>query len=194
MKSFLLFSLLAFVIGVGLGLYILDDDNEPVSPFSNMNFGGDFMLHNGDRDVRLSDYRGKLVLIFFGYTSCPDICPATMATISAALKKLDDNEREKVQVLFISVDPERDTADSLDQFTEYFHPNILGVTGSKQEIDQVVKQYGSAYRKVSSDSALGYLVDHSAAVYIVNAEGDLKDMLPVNKPVEDIVGSIRKWL
>jgi protein SCO1/2 len=194
MKSLILFSVLAFVIGISLGLYMLDDSSEPASPFSSMDFGGDFILHNGDNDIRLSDYRGKLVLIFFGYTSCPDICPATMATVSAALKKLDDDELAKVQVLFISVDPERDTVDSLNSFTEYFHPNILGVTGSKQEIDQVVKQYGSAYRKVKSDSALGYLVDHSAAVYIVDAEGDLKDMLPVNKPVDDITGAIRTWL
>ena len=194
MKSLLLFSLLAFVIGVSFGLYFIDDDNDPVSPFSEMNFGGDFTLHNGDRDVRLSDFRGKLVLIFFGYTSCPDICPTTMSTISAALNRLDDDELQHVQALFISVDPERDTADNLDRFTKYFHPDILGITGSKQEIDQVVKQYGSAYRKVNSDSAIGYLVDHSAAVYMVDAEGELKDMLPVNKPVEDIVGSIRKWL
>ena len=194
MKSLVIFSALAFVISTGVGLYVLDDSDEPVSPFSRMDFGGDFLLYNGNDEVRLSDYHGKVVMIFFGYTSCPDICPATMATLSAALKKLDDDEVAKVQVLFISVDPERDTVDSLNSYTEYFHPNILGITGSKQEIDQVVKQYGSAYRKVNSDSAIGYLVDHSSAVYVVDAKGELKDMLAVNKPVEDVADSIRKWL
>lgn len=194
MKSLVIFSVLAFVVSTGLGLYIFDDSDEPVSPFSRMDIGGDFLLYNENAEIRLSDYHGKVVMIFFGYTSCPDICPATMARLSAALRKLDDDEVAKVQVLFISVDPERDTAESLNSYTEYFHPEILGITGSKQEIDQVVKQYGSAYRKVSSDSALDYLVDHSAAVYVVDAEGELKDMLDVNKSVEEVADSIRKWL
>lgn len=194
MKSLILFSVFAFIIGISFGLYFLDESGEPDSPFANMNIGGDFTLHHGDDEVRLSDYHGRVVLIFFGYTSCPDICPATMASIAAALKKLSDDELNKVQVLFISVDPERDTADDIDKFTGYFHSSILGITGSKQELDRVVKQYGSAYRRVKSDSALGYLVDHSSAIYLVGAEGKLINMLPGSEPVEEIVSTVRGLL
>jgi protein SCO1/2 len=191
MKALILFSVFAFIIGISFGLYFLGGSGEPDSPFANMNIGGDFMLHHGDDEVRLSDYHGRVVLIFFGYTSCPDICPATMASIAAALKKLSGDELSKLQVLFISVDPERDTADDLDKFTEYFHPSILGITGSKQEIDRVVKQYGSTYRRVKSDSALGYLVDHSSAIYLVSTEGKLINMLPGSEPVEELVSTVR---
>ncbi len=149
--------------------------------------GGDFTLHDGDHAVSLSDYKGKVVLLFFGYTSCPDVCPTSLALMSAALKKLDDKERSQVKVLFISVDPDRDTPEKLREYTKYFHPEILGITGSKTEIDKVVKQYGAAYKKVDSDSAMGYLVDHSASIFVIDKNGKFVDMLPHGLPVESIL-------
>jgi len=148
--------------------------------------GGDFTLHDGGHKISLSDFKGKLVLLFFGYTSCPDVCPTSLALISAALKKLDDHQRSKVKVLFISVDPDRDTPVKLRDYTRYFHPDILGITGSRDEIDKVVKQYGAAYKKVNSDSAMGYLVDHSASIFVIDKKGRFVDMLPHGLPVESI--------
>lgn len=192
MKTILFVSVIAFIIGISSTQLFLYDEN--VSPLAKMDIGGDFTLYAGEEKIRLSDFNDKVVLIFFGYTSCPDICPTTLVTISSALKKLTEDEQKKIQVLFVSVDPERDTPEKLKHFTAYFHADIIGVSGSTQEIDQVVKQYASAYRKVETDSAIGYLVDHSSAIYLVNSEGELVDMLPGDASVETVVGIVQNLM
>ncbi len=196
MKLLVPLSILAFVGGISLGLIWMKNSSGSNYPSSQLHLpgGGDFTLHDGDNKVSLSDYKGKAVLLFFGYTSCPDVCPTSLALISAALNKLNKDELEKVQVLFISVDPERDTAEKLRDYTHYFHTKILGLTGSKAEIDKVVKQYGAAYKKVESNSAMGYLVDHSASVFVINKDGKFVDMLPHGLPAETILGVIRKLI
>jgi protein SCO1/2 len=192
MKIILPLAVIAFVLGISLGLTFFDNSSDaPTASQMQYPKGGDFTLHSGDKKVSLSDYDGKIRFIFFGYTSCPDICPTALAFISASLKQLTPDELEQVQVFFVSVDPERDTPQKLADYTKYFHPKILGITGTKTEIDQVVKQYGSAYRKVESDSAMGYLVDHSASVYVVGQKGKVVDMLPHGLPVESITKTIR---
>jgi protein SCO1/2 len=192
MKIIIPLSVIAFILGISLSLIFFDNGNKGSSA-SQMQYpgGGDFTLHNGDDNVSLSDYDGKVRFIFFGYTSCPDICPTTLSFISSSLKQLTAEELAQVEVFFISVDPERDTADKLTEYTKYFHPKILGITGTKSEIDKVVKQYGTTYRKVASDSAMGYLVDHSASVYVVGQNGKIVDMLPHGLPVESITKAIR---
>lgn len=192
MKIILPLTVIAFVLGISLGLTYFDK-SEGGQKASQMQYpkGGDFTLRNGENEVSLSDSDGKIRFIFFGYTSCPDICPTSLAFISASLKQLTPEELARVKVLFVSVDPDRDTPQKLADYTKYFHPNIVGITGTKSEIDQVVKQYGSAYRKVESDSAMGYLVDHSASVYVVGKKGNVVDMLPHGLPVEAITKTIR---
>jgi len=192
MKIILPLAIIAFILGISLGLTFFDN-NDSGSNASQMNYpeGGDFTLHNGDKEVNLSDYDDKLRFIFFGYTSCPDICPTALALVSSSLKQLTEEELAQVQVFFISVDPDRDNAQKLRDYTKYFHSKILGITGTKSEIDKVVKQYGAAYRKVESDSAMGYLVDHSASVYVVGKKGKIVDMLPHGLPVESITKTIR---
>lgn len=184
-------SIIAFIAGISLSLFLMGDSNKPDNSQLNLPEGGNFTLHNGNKAVSLNDFKGKAVFLFFGYTSCPDVCPTSLALISSALKTLDDEQKKKVQVIFISVDPERDTPEKLQNYTKYFHANIVGVTGSKAEIDKVVKQYGAAYRKVESDSAMGYLVDHSASVFVVNTKGKLVDILPHGLPVESIAQVMR---
>ena len=136
--------------------------------------GGDFTLDSVAGPVRLADLRGRVVLIYFGYTACPDICPTNLAFIAAALRELSAVELERVRVLFISVDPERDNPQRLAQYAAYFHPSILGVTGSPEQVARVAALYGAAYRRAeSSGSAMGYLVDHSAYTYVVDPSGKL---------------------
>ncbi len=192
MKIILPLAVIAFILGISLGLTFFDGKNDAPNA-SKMQYpdGGDFTLHDGDKKISLSDYDEKIRFIFFGYTSCPDICPTALSFISASLKQLTSEEQAQVQVFFVSVDPERDTPQKLRDYTKYFHPNILGITGSKLELDQVVKQYGAAYKKVESDSAMGYLVDHSASVYVVGKKGEIVDMLPHGLPVESITKTIR---
>ncbi len=194
MKILLPLSIIAFILGISLGLSYFNKDDSNQS-LSQMNFpaGGDFTLHDGNNKVRFSDYKGKVRLLFFGYTSCPDICPSSLAFISAALKKLSDKERDNTKTFFISVDPERDTTEKLRSYTKYFHPSISGITGSKEEIDTVVKLYGAAYQIVQGDSAMGYTVDHSASIYVIDPKGKIVDMLPHGLPVEEIIKAIRKF-
>lgn len=157
--------------------------------------GGDFRLQSWRGPVSLSDLRGKLVLIYFGYTWCPDICPTNLAIISLALKQLTASEREQVQALFLSVDPERDSVERLRTFAEYFDPIILGMTGSQRAIADVARRYGVAYRRAEQgDSAMGYTLDHSSYIYVVDRNGRLVDILEHATPAERLVEVIRARL
>jgi len=157
--------------------------------------GGDFRLHAADGPVSLVDLRGKVVLIYFGYTWCPDICPTNLAIIALALRALAPAELTQVQVLFVSVDPERDTPKRLQEYAAYFHPAIVGVTGSQAEIARAAALYGAAYRRAeASDSAMGYSVDHSAYTYVVDPRGRLVATLDHATPSETLVATIREHL
>ncbi|NKN32841.1 SCO family protein [Marichromatium bheemlicum] len=157
--------------------------------------GGDFTLNAAGGPLSLTQLRGKVVLIYFGYTWCPDICPTNLAIIAHALGKLTPEVRERVQVLFISVDPERDDPERLRQYTAYFHPGIIGLTGTPEQLAEVAARYGAAYRRVEQpDSALGYLIDHSASTALVDPEGRLVGLLAHATPAEQIVARIRGLL
>ncbi|UHD18731.1 SCO family protein [Thiocapsa bogorovii] len=157
--------------------------------------GGDFVLDSVNGPVALADLRGKVVLIYFGYTWCPDICPTNLVLIAGALKALTPEELERVRVLFISVDPERDSATRLAEYSGYFHPEILGLTGTSEQIAEVAKLYGAAYRRTDlDDSAMGYVVDHSAYTHVVDTQGKLVLNLDHATPSTDIVAAIRNLL
>ncbi|QWK20497.1 MAG: SCO family protein [Hydrogenobacter thermophilus] len=137
----------------------------------------DFKLVDQDgKEVKLSDYtkQGKVVVIFFGYTHCPDICPTALTTLASMMKNLKEDERNKVQVLFISVDPERDTPSVLKGYVPFFYPTFVGLTGSQDEIKKVAKEYKVFYRKVKGESAAGYLIDHTATIYVVTPDMKIK--------------------
>ncbi|MBQ0756188.1 MAG: SCO family protein [Amphritea sp.] len=136
--------------------------------------GGDFTLQGIDGDVSLHDFNGKVVMIYIGYTNCPDVCPTSLAIMSQAIKNMDTEQQKQIQPIFISVDPERDTPERLAEYSSFFHPSILGITGSRDNIDTVVRQYGSFYRMVDmKDSAMGYAVDHSSRIYLIDKQGKL---------------------
>ena len=157
--------------------------------------GGDFTLQSWRGPVALSDFRGKVVLIYFGYTWCPDICPTNLAILSLALKQLDAAERARVQVLFVSVDPARDTVERLRTYSAYFDPSILGVTGSEEAVADAAARYGAAYRRSDDEaSAMGYMVDHSSYTYVVDPSGRLVDTLGHATPAERVVEVIRAHL
>jgi protein SCO1/2 len=167
----------------------------PVKPRSAMvKEGSDFALtdENG-RSFRLSQLRGKMVLLFFGYTHCPDACPTTMTKIARAAKLLG-TDADRIVTLFVSVDPGRDTPDVLKHYLEYFHLNSLGLTGTKAEIDAVVKKYGARYEIEQSDSAAGYHVDHSTDLYLLDQEGELVKTFDYNADTQTIVDGVRPLL
>ncbi len=156
--------------------------------------GGDFLLQSWQGPVGLADLRGKLVLIFFGYTWCPDVCPTNLALIGKALDGLSPGELEAVRVLFVSVDPERDSLERLRDYGRYFHPRILGVTGSPEELARVARQYGAAYRTAPPEASGAYWVDHSALTYLVGPDGRLVETLNHAAAPAQILAAIRRRL
>lgn len=156
--------------------------------------GGDFTLRSPSGFVSLHDFKGKVVLLYFGYTFCPDICPTSLGFTSQALSMLDKAELDKVQVLFVTVDPERDTLDKLKSYTAYFHPNILGLSGTPDEIAKVARSYGASYAKQNTGSAGGYVVDHSAYIYVIAPDGSQFKTLNHGTPPSQVVEAIRAAL
>ncbi len=145
--------------------------------------------HNGD-SVSLDGFRGKAVLIYFGYTFCPDVCPATMVELAKANKFLGD-EAEKAQVIMISVDPARDTPEMLQEYVTHFDPAFIGVTGSEDEVASTAIPYGIFYEKHEGTEASGYLIDHTASVVVVDPQGYLRLVYPFNTPGADIAEDIQ---
>ncbi len=153
---------------------------------------GDFILHSSTGPVRLADLRGRVVLLYFGYTSCPDICPTSLAYIASALDKLTPEERTRVRVLFVSVDPERDDLDRLAKYTAYFHSGIQGVTGSPQEVARAAHLFGASYgRSEASDSAMGYIVYHTGYTYVLDPAGQFAQRLDHGTSPTAILAAIR---
>lgn len=145
---------------------------------SSQQIGGDFTLTSAKGPVSLSDFKGEVAVIYIGYASCPDVCPTALAVLSQALNQLDEEQRNQVQGIFISVDPERDTPERLQTYTRFFSDRLVGLTGSHEEIDKVVRQYGAFYRKVEmDDSAMGYAVDHSSRLYLIDRNGEFAGLL-----------------
>jgi len=136
--------------------------------------GRDFELtdHTGKRRT-LADYRGKVVALFFGFTQCPDICPTTLAELAQVRKDLGA-DGDKFQVLFITLDPERDTQDVLASFVPAFDPSFVGIRGSKAEIDRVAKDFKVFAEKVTAQDGVGYTIDHTAATYVFDTKGRVR--------------------
>lgn len=164
--------------------------HEPI-PQHLQNMGGDFTLQSADGPVALEDFRGKVVLIYFGYTNCPDACPMTMSNWARAFEKLTEAERSKVQGMLVSVDPERDTLESLKEYTAYFNPNIIGVTGGEEELRQIVSLFRSDFEIEREEGRDNYSVAHMSFVYVIDLQGNLRDLLAHESTPEDIVKTVR---
>ncbi|MFP8965316.1 SCO family protein [Pokkaliibacter sp. CJK22405] len=165
----------------------------PRGPFAHM--GGDFTLQSVNGPVSLEDYRGKVVVLYFGYTSCPDVCPTEMALLGNAIHSLSKEEQANVQGIFIGVDPERDKLDTLDGYAKFFYPNFVGVTGTVDELHQVAGAYGAYYRKVEmKDSALGYGIDHSSYFFVINKDGRLVNTIGHSSDVKAIAAGLKPYI
>jgi protein SCO1 len=162
---------------------------------AGMGPGGEFTLQSAAGPVSLSALRGKLVLIYFGYTYCPDICPTSLAATVAGVKQLTADEQGRVAMIFISVDPARDTPARLKTYVEFFHPQMLGLTGSAAELAEVARRYGVFYAFHKSESAAGsYVVDHSADTYVVGQDGVLLDRIAHETAPEKVAATLRQYL
>lgn len=144
--------------------------------------------------VALETFRGKVVLIYFGYTFCPDVCPASLAELAEAVAALDPDDREQVQVMMISVDPERDTPEVLAGYLDHFDPSFVGFTGTRDEIAAVAADYNVFFQAAEGTPATGYLVDHWAGVYLIDPDGNLVESFGYGTPGEQIAEDIVEWL
>jgi len=141
---------------------------------------------NGKK-VSLRDYLGKVVIVEFGYTFCEDVCPVTLAHLTETYKKLGSAARD-VQLIYVTVDPERDSPQRLHEHLSAFNPSFLGATGAPDDLKAVQKAYGVVARQVvSKNQALPYAVDHSSSLYLVDRQGKLRGLVPFGTPVDDIV-------
>ena len=156
--------------------------------------GGDFTLTSPDGPLNLSDLRGRVVVVYFGYTFCPDVCPTSLALLGQALSMLSADELARVASLMITLDPERDTTDVLKIYAPFFHPTIVGVTGTPEQIAKVAAQYGVRYMKQKPDADGLYAVDHSAFTYVVAPDGKLAAQLPHGSAPDEIVRILRAQL
>lgn len=140
--------------------------------------GGPFELttHNSER-VTDKAYRDRLMIVYFGFTYCPDICPAGLQVITAALDQLGE-KAQRVVPLFVTVDPERDTPEQLKTYVGSFHQSLVGLTGNAQDIDKVAKAYRVYYRKVQDQSLSDYTMDHTSFIYLMDGRGEFITHFP----------------
>lgn len=143
--------------------------------------------------MSLRDFRGKVVLLYFGYTFCPDVCPATMAELKRMMSELG-RDAEDVQVIMISVDPQRDTLDKLGEYVTRFHPSFIGMTGDESELLGITTQLGIYYAKHEGTPTTGYLMDHTASVSVMDQDGRLRLVFPFGVTGEDMAADVRYLL
>lgn len=200
MKKLIFFTVL---LGILIGLIILawplsqpsSEERTARMILNEKPAGGDFTLQSVAGPVSLSDFDDKLVLVYFGYTFCPDICPTNLGNLSVAYRQLTDDEKAKLQILFVSVDPERDTPERLKQYADYFESDIIGVTGDKATLDDIAERYGVVYVKHQEDpNDENYAVDHSAFTYVVAPGGKLVTQLPHATDPDGFIATIRSTL
>ncbi|OOE96489.1 SCO family protein [Salinivibrio sp. IB643] len=176
-------------ICVGLGARALYDNYQQTQQQAQagalQSDGQPFNLYNVD------DPRPRIV--YFGYTHCPDVCPTSLAVLSAALKSLPESTQKAVSPVFITLDPKRDTSEKAAEYAHFFHPLITGVSGSKAQIDQLAKRYGVLYRITElEDSAMDYAVDHSSFFYFLSPNGELVEKVPHTLNPEMLVAAIER--
>ena len=191
---FAMLALLAALLFAGTGFYF-SNLSHPGSSTGTALVGGPFTLtdHTG-RKVTDKDYLGKYTLVFFGYTYCPDVCPTELQVMSAALDSLG-SKADAIQPIFVTIDPERDTPEVMKQYVLNFHPRLVGLTGTPEEIAAVAKAYRVYYSRVANNSGPdAYLMDHSSIVYLMDRQGKFlkhftysTDAAALAKAIEEVI-------
>lgn len=149
--------------------------------------GGDFSLERLDDD--------QLAVVFFGYTHCPDVCPMSLAVVRQALAELEPAQRERVVPLMVSVDPERDSLERLDEYLAFFGERFIGATGSPARLEELAERYGVVWRRVEApDSAMDYSIDHSSSLYLVDNEGEIRRRVLYSPSHQGLLVALREAL
>lgn len=158
------------------------------------NFGRDFALDDPDgRRRSLADFRGKVVVLFFGYASCPDVCPTTLAKLATTMGLLGE-AAARVQVIFVTVDPARDTATRLKDFVPWFHPDFLALRGTPEATKAVLSEFRAIAIPRPIEGSMGYVIDHSAGCYVFDPAGKLRLYAPDTLSAQDLAADLRLLL
>ncbi|XAP79562.1 SCO family protein [Citromicrobium bathyomarinum] len=191
---------LSIFAAFALALSACSQSTQPAGPppLEGADIGGDFTLTGEDgKPVSWGDFDGQYRTIYFGYTFCPDVCPVDVQRAMAGLKRFEASDPEraaKVQPLFVSVDPARDTPEVLTEFTDAFHPRLIGMTGSKEQLDKLTKDYAAYYSIGEPNEAGGYLVDHTSITYLFGPDGKPIAILPTDAGPEAVAQELVKWV
>ena len=192
--------LAAIVAGLVFGGLVRDDGAGRVdagieSGLERYEFGGEFELvdQSGER-MRLSDLAGNAVMMFFGYTFCPDVCPATLVRMREVKAALSETEAARFTGVFISVDPARDTPERLGQYVEFFDPGFVGLTGSEDELEDVARRYGAQFMIPDGQPKDGYLVNHSSIGYLIDPAGYVRALYYGDETIDVIAANVREVL
>jgi len=188
-------SILVLVIGLAFGLSLFQEHKFSGTVYNDPAQAPQIVLPASDGTTfNLEDQQGKVVLIFFGYTSCPDICPTTLSDLKRVTEILGE-QAVQTQVVFVTVDPGRDTVEKLNSYLSLFNPSFLGLTGSEEVLSQVYADYG-VYREIdtASKTAAGYLVNHSTRLYLIDQEGNLLITYAYGTDPKAIAGDIEYLL
>lgn len=175
-------------------------ETEPAAPppLAGAAIGADFTLTGEDgKPASWQDYAGSYRTLYFGYTFCPDVCPVDTQRAMAGLKQFEAANPElgaKIQPLFISVDPERDTPAVLTEFTDNFHPRLVGMTGTKEQLDKVTRDFAATYSIGEKQEGGGYLVGHTNITYLFGPDGEPLAMLPTDEGPAAVAAELEKWV
>ena len=142
-------------------------------------------------NFKLSEVRGDVVLLFFGYTSCPDVCPTTLAELKLIVAELNKEDAAQVKVLFVTVDPDRDTPQRMQEYVDRFNPAFVGLSGSQAELEKIWQAYGIYRETVPGVSASGYTVNHTARVTLIDRQGNMRISYGLDTPKEDVVHDLK---
>ncbi|MEO1043964.1 MAG: SCO family protein [Pseudomonadota bacterium] len=203
MRLFFLPVLAALALGVS-ACSETDSTDSNDAPLAGADIGGSFTLTNQNGEtVSESDFTGQYRIMYFGYTYCPDVCPVDLQKLAkgfAAFEKASPERAAKIQPIFVTVDPERDTPDIIKTYVDAFHPRLIGLTGSAEDIDAVRKKFAVYAKKVESDETTEYLVDHSRQAYLLGPDGKPLALLSVDKTPDgqssvpdDIAAELDRW-
>ncbi len=158
-------------------------------------YGGEFTLQSDKGPVSLSDFKGKVVVMYFGFMNCQDACPVSLGKMRQAFKRLDDNELQHVQGIMVSIDPKRDSVEDLAAFTKNYHKNVIGLVDDKDTIDKLVDQYGGmADMDILDGNSVTYNVEHSSRFYMIDKDGKLITTMSYSTTPAEIVAKIREML
>jgi protein SCO1/2 len=167
-------------------------------PLEGAQLGGPFTLTNQDgRKVSQADYAGRYRIVYFGFTHCPDVCPTDLMVIGQAMRRLEAKDKAlaaQVQPIFITVDPERDTAAVMKEYVAAFHPRLTGLTGTPDQIAAVAKAHGIYYSKTEVQPGGAYGMDHSRLVMLFGRKGEPIALLPFDKGAEAVAGELERWV